>query len=123
TTTPCSSTLTMRDLRSEGRLPVEVRRMARGRIELPTRGFSVAAVAGTIVACARERARNLACGAAGRDAPAVRFAAARDDEDLSARSRISVVLSLRCRRYARQRWLPNASSVGPGKWLEAPKAE
>ena len=51
------------------------------------------------------------------------IATARDDEDHSARSRVSVALSLRCRRYARQRWLPNASSVGPGKWLEAPKAE
>src|SRR2546422_859230 len=34
--------------------------VARGRIELPTRGFSALPVGGTIVACARERARNLA---------------------------------------------------------------
>src|SRR5438046_1991823 len=51
------------------------------------------------------------------------IATARDDQDHSARSRVSVALSLRCRRYARQRWPPNASSVGPGKWLEAPRAE
>jgi len=34
--------------------------MARGGIELPTRGFSVAAVAGTIVTCAREQAQRRA---------------------------------------------------------------